>query len=139
MLIVDGNINPGNNFAEIPRNLFQESAEIPRNLLQKNPVKMSTAIPKEFPITYSQEFHVTHSKEFLRTLSEEFLLTNSREFLWENVDQIRGNLCEFPEKSSLEPIPGNFLGTIPKIFPGVSRKYLEIFSAYSWVNSLIRT
>ena len=73
----------------------------------------------EFFVTHFKEFLVTHSEKFLTTLSEEFLVTYFREFLWsisrEKVDQIWGNSWEFPEK------------------------YLQIFLAYFWVNSLIRT
>ena len=57
----------------------------------------------------------------------------------ENVVKICGDSWEFPAKSSSEPIPGNFLGTIPKIFSRVPQEYLEIFSTYTWVNSLTRT
>jgi len=35
------------------------------------------------------------------------------------------------EKSSSEPSPGNFLGTIPKILSRVPQEYLEMYSAYS--------
>ena len=93
--------------------------------------------------TRSEEFLVTHSEEILITLFKEFLVTNTREFLVtdsaEKPEKICGNLWEFPAKCSSEPIPGNFLVTIPKIFSGVPQEYLEIFSAYSWVNSLTRT
>ena len=51
-----------------------------------------------------------------RTLSKEFLVTN--------VDQIWGNSRLFLKKSYSEPISGNFLGTIPKIFKN--------FSGISW-------
>ena len=43
------------------------------------------------------------------------------------------------EKNSSEPIPGNFVGTISKIFSKIPQEYLVIFPAYSWVNSLTRT
>ena len=64
----------------------------------------------------SMEFLVTHSREILKTLSMEFLVTNSKEISCyqfcrkpgENVNKICGNCWEFPAKSSLEPIPGNF-------------------------------
>ena len=109
----------------------------------------------------SEEFLITHSQEFLETHSQEFLVTHSwkfhvtwrishnqiwriycNQFQWiycyhfcrtigENVDKSCGNSWEFPEKSSSEPIPGNFLGTIPKIFARVPLEYLDIFSAYS--------
>ena len=45
----------------------------------------------------------------------------------ENIDKICGNSWEFPEKSSLEPIPGNFLGIIPKIFSRISWNILSKF------------
>jgi len=32
------------------------------------------------------------------------------------------------EESSSEPIPGNFLGTIPKIFSSLPQEYLDIIS-----------
>ena len=44
-----------------------------------------------------------------------------------NCQQNKGNSCEFPEKSSLEPIPGNFLGTIPKILLEISWDIPSIF------------
>ena len=50
----------------------------------------------------------------------------------ENVDKICGNSWDFPEKSSSEPIPGNFQGTIFKIFARFHQEYLDIFSAYSF-------
>ena len=98
---------------------------------------------EEFLATNSEEFLVTHSEEILITLSKEFLVTNSREFLVTNYAENVGKFCEnsweFPAKSSSEPIPGNFLGTIPKIFSRVPQEYLKLFSTYSWVNSLTRT
>ena len=135
---------PSNNFAEIPRNFSWESPEFPRNLSQENPVKIWQLFwgisRNPFRGTRSEEFLETHSKDFLITLSKEFLVTNYREFLVANsVDKVYGNSWEFPAKSSSKPIPGNFLGTIPKIFLRVPLEYLEIFSAYSCVNSLTRT
>ena len=55
-----------------------------------------------------------------------------------NWRKFRENLGNF-QKQVLEPIPGNFLRTLPKIFQRIPQKYLEIFAANSWLNSLIRT
>jgi len=100
----------------------------------------------EILVSRSEEFLVTNSEEFLITLSKECLVTNSKEFLVtnsaeksENVDKIYGNSWKFPAKNSSEPIPENFLRTIPKIFSRVPQEYLEICSAYSLVNSLTMT
>jgi len=41
---------------------------------------------------------------------------------------LKKNQRKFVAKMSSEPIPGNFLGTIPKIFSRVPQEYLEIFT-----------
>ena len=90
---------------------------------------------KKFLVTRSEEFLITHSEEILITLVKELLVTNYREFLVtnfagnrkENVDKICGNSWEFQEKSSSEPIPGNFLGTIPRF----SQEFLRNILKYS--------
>ena len=53
----------------------------------------------------------------------------------ENVHKISEILGNFQRKVLLN----QFLGTIPKIFSRVPQEYLEIFSAYSWVDSLTQT
>ena len=86
---------------------------------------------KEFLVSHSEEFLVTYSGVYYETHSKEFLVTNSREFLWritwENVDQIWVNSLEFPEKSSLESIPGNYSQDVPKSFSEISWDILSIF------------
>ena len=72
-------------------------------------------------ISHNLIWEISHN-QFQGILSYPFLTITG-----ENDDQIWRNYLEFLEISSSEPIPGNFLGTIPKIFPGVSQKYLEIF------------
>ena len=83
------------------------------------------------------EFLVTNSRYFLVTNSMgNFLLTilqKTREY----VDKICGNSWEFPEKSSLDSFPGNFLETIPKIFSRVPQAYHDLFSSYSWVDTIV--
>ena len=131
---------PSNNFAENPRKF----PEIFHRKFRWKCRQLFRGISRNpFRGTRPEEFLVTHSAEILITLSKEFLVTNSREFLVtntaENVYNICGNSWEFPAKSSSEPIPRNFLGTIPKIFSRVPQEYLVIISAYSRVNSLTRT
>jgi len=41
---------------------------------------------------------------------------------------LQKNQRKFVAKRSSEPIPGNFPGTIPKIFSRVPQEYLEIFT-----------
>ena len=139
---------PSNNFAENPQKFPEIFPGNPQNFpgifhrkIRRKCRQLFWGISRNpFRGTRSEEFLETHSKDFLITLSKEFLVTNYREFLGANsVDKVYGNSWEFPAKNSSEPNPGNFLGTIPKIFLRVPLEYLEIFSAYSCVNSLTRT
>jgi len=41
---------------------------------------------------------------------------------------LQKNQKKFVAKRSSEPIPGNFPGTIPKIFSRVPQEYLKIFT-----------
>ena len=139
---------------EIRRKLSQDSSEIPRILSRENPVKMSThfrGISRNPFLGIScnpfrgisrnpfwgisrNPFHGISHNSF-RGISHSPIwgisCTNLKEFFWriigENVDQIWGNSWEFPEKSSLEPFTGNFLGTIPKISSEISWDILSIF------------
>ena len=125
-------------------NLSSESAEIPRNLSQENPVKMSTAFPRNFsyPILRHQVRGIScnpfrgNSRNSIQGIScNQFQGISCYQFCrktGENVDKICGNSWDFPEKSSSEPIPGNFQGTILKIFARFHQEYLDIFSAYSF-------
>ena len=74
------------------------------------------------------EFLVTNSRDFLVTMSMGNFLLTILQKTGENVDKICGNSWEFPEKSSSDSIPGNFLETIPKIFSRVPQAYHMTYS-----------
>ena len=97
--------------------------------------ELLTTHSEEYLVTHSGKFCVTHSKKFLETRSEElivthpeeFLATNSRKFLVTNSAEKSEKMSTkffeiLPAISSSEPIPGNFLGTIPKIFSRVPQE-----------------
>ena len=92
--------------------------------------------------SYSAEFLVTHSEDIIITLSKEFIVTNSREFLVTNSsekpEKMSTKFLEILVNFQRKVLSNQFLGTIPKIFSRVPQEYLEISSAYSWVNSLTR-
>ena len=130
---------PGKNFAEIPGNHSWESAEIPRNLSQEKSWQQFWGIFRNpfQGISYNQVWWISCnpfwgisllSKEFLVTNSREFPVTNSTKITGENVDKICGSSWEFPEKSSSEPIPGNFYSQdFLKSSSGISWHILSIF------------
>ena len=145
-------INPSNKFAE---NLWKFTWIFPGNpWISGNSQESFTGKSSENVDSYSEEFLVTHSEELGWGFSCNPFWGNSHNSIscnqlqgiscyqfcrktGEKVDKIWGNSF-FSEKSSSEPIPGNFLGTIPKIFSRVPQEYLKIFSAYSWIYSLTR-
>ena len=109
-----------------------KSAEIPRNLSQENPVKMSTAFPRNQVREISCNPFRGNSRNSIQGIScNQFQEISCYQFCRktrELVGKICGNSWEFLAKRFSEPIPGNFLGTIPKIFSRVPQEYLEIFT-----------
>jgi len=76
------------------------------------------------------EFLVTHSeKNSIQGIScNQFQGISCFPILQKIQRKICGNSWVFLAKRSSEPIPGNFLGTIHKIFSRVPQEYLEIFT-----------
>ena len=120
--------------AEIPRNLSWESVEIPRNLSQENPVKMSTAIPRNSrnqvqAVSCNPFRGISHNSVLGISCNQfqGFLVTNSTE----NPEKMSTKFVEILGNFQRKILQNQILGISWELFPRFSEEFLRNILKYS--------